>query len=113
MFIGQDADHVLTVKGQLEQEQKNLCSNLSHKYLRGNIYPKQEQHTHNILAAIINTNSKTSKSYSDQTGRLPILYSRVNQYVFILYNYDTNSIHTQPPKNRQALDITESWKSCH
>ena len=57
-----------TVKGHLYQEQKNLRSTQSHQYLRGNIHPKQEQHSHNILAAIINTNYKTSKSYSDQTG---------------------------------------------
>ena len=81
-----------TVKVHLEQAQKNLCSTRSHQDIRDNIHPKQDQHNHNILAAIIDVNSKTSKSYSDQTGRFLILSSRRNQYIFILYNYDTNSI---------------------
>ena len=63
------------VKGRLDQEQKNLRSTQSHQDLRDDIHPKQEQHSHNILAAIINTNYKTSKSYSDQTGRFPVLSS--------------------------------------
>ena len=65
-----------TVKGHLDKEQNNLCSTRSHQDPRDDIHPKQEQHSNNILNTIINTNPKTSKSYSDQTGRLPILSSR-------------------------------------
>ena len=101
------------MKDHLYQEQTNLRSTQSHQDLRDNIHPKQEHHSHNTLTEIINTNYKTSKSYSDQIGRLPILSSRGNQYIFVLYHYDTNSIHAQPLKNRQALEITKAWKTCH
>ena len=52
-------------------------------------------------------------SYSDQMGKLPILSSRLNQYIFILYNYDNNSIHAHPLKSNQASEIIEAWKSCY
>ena len=92
-----------TVKGHLDQEKNNLRSTQSHHDLRDGIHPKKEQLSHNILAAVINANSKTSKSYSDQKLPFPILSSRGNQYIFVLYIYNTNSIHTQLLKNRQAL----------
>ena len=47
------------VKGHLDQEQKNLRSNQSHKYFLDDIHPDQEKLSHHILAAIINVNSKT------------------------------------------------------
>ena len=49
-----------TVKGHLNQEKNNLRSTQSHQDLRDNIHPRQEKHSHNILAAIIKTNYKTS-----------------------------------------------------
>ena len=96
------------VKGHLDKEQKNIRSTRSHQDPRDDIHPKQDQHSNNIITAIINTNPETSKSYSDQTGRFPILSSRGNQYILVLYHYDTNSIHAQLLKNRQALEITKA-----
>ena len=101
------------MKGHLDQEQKNIFSTQSHQDFLDNIHPKQEHLSHNIPAAIINVNSKTAKSYSDQTGRFPIFSSCGNQYIFILYNYDTNSIHAQLLKKRQALEITSAWMTFH
>ena len=74
------------VKGRLDQEQNNLCSNHSLQGFLGDVHHKQEQRTHNILAAIINVNSATAKSYYEQLGRFPVLSSRGNQYIFVLYN---------------------------
>ena len=102
-----------TVNGYLDQDQKNIRSTRSHQELSDEIHSKQEQHSNNILAEIINTNPKTSKSYYDQTGRFPILYSCGNQYIFILYHYDTKSIHAHLLKNHQALKITNAWIKCH
>ena len=67
-----------TVKVHIDQEQKNLCSTQSHQDFLDNIHPKQKQCYHHIPAAIINVNSRTSKSYSDQTGRFLVLSSRGN-----------------------------------
>ena len=45
------------------------------------------------------------KYYSDQTGKIPTISSRGNHYIFVFYNYDTNSIHTTAIPNRQAASI--------
>jgi hypothetical protein len=47
--------------------------------------------------------------YSDQTGRFPVRSSRGNQYVFILYDFDSNVILSHPLHNRQAKEITNAW----
>ena len=102
-----------TVKVHLDQEKKNLRSTHSNQALLDNVHPKQEQCTHNIFAAIIDVNSATATLYSNQTGRLSVLSSHRNQYILVLYNYDTNSIHAHLLKNRQALEITTAWTACH
>ena len=100
------------VKGHLNQEKKNLCSDHSHQDFLDNVHLKQEQRFHNVLYAIIDINSMTDKSYSNQTWRFLVLSSRGNQYISVLYNYDINSIHANFLKNRQALEITTAWKTC-
>ena len=40
--------------------------------------------------------SESLQSYSDQTGKFPIKSSRGNLFIFILYHYDTNTIHAMP-----------------
>jgi hypothetical protein len=53
------------------------------------------------------------QSYSDQTGRFPVPSSRGNNYLFILYHQDTNSIHAVAIPNRQAASIRDAWEKTH
>ena len=53
------------------------------------------------------------KNYSDQTGKFIIQSSRGENYIFILYDYDSNSILSIPLKNRQAKSIAGGWKLCY
>jgi hypothetical protein len=57
----------------------------------------QNKAMHNLFALLLPT-SDLFKSYSDQTGRFPIQSSRGYQYVFILYEYDSNAILSKPLK---------------
>jgi hypothetical protein len=41
--------------------------------------------------------------YTDQTGRFPVVSSKGNKYIMILYDYDSNAILAQPIKYRTAL----------
>ena len=73
------------------------------------IEPKQEgknTYTGDIMCSIIDTIDITSKSYSDQTGNFPVKSSRDNQYIFILYHFDTNTIRAIPLKSRHTSSIT-------
>ena len=51
------------------------------------------------------------KSYSDQTGKFPITSSRGHKYIFVVYHYDTNTIHGIPIKSCNSVDLCQAWLS--
>ena len=57
----------------------------------------------NMLFALLLSTSDIHKYYSDQTRKFPVNSSRGYQYVFILYEYDSNTILYKLLKTRQAL----------
>ena len=105
-------------KGHLDQEFKNLRSNkitnlpdISEN--DKDIATLQEADNfkiNQIVCSIVDSTDLQSKSYSDQKGKFPIKSATGNQYVFILYHHDTNSIHTTPIKSRHTIHITEAWE---
>ena len=54
--------------------------------------------------------SHTGKAYTDITGRFPYRSSRENQYIFVGYHFEANTILVTPIKNRQAATITVVWQ---
>ena len=42
------------------------------------------------------------KFYTDQTGRFPVTSSRGFKYIMVAYDYNSNTIHTKPIKNRSG-----------
>ena len=103
---------IASTKGHLDQEQKNLQSTKAAIAAEIEEIPKQEINnlkTNHICAALISIDNLPSKSYSDQTGRFPVESSRGNNYIFVLYHYDTNSIHATAIPNRQAATITKAY----
>ena len=48
------------------------------------------------------------RSFLDQTGAFPKISGSGNKYVFLFYNYNSNSIHVQPLKSRTATDIQKA-----
>ena len=52
--------------------------------------------THNVFATI----EETEKVYTDQTGRFPVRSSAGNQYILVLYDYDSNAILAEAHKER-------------
>ena len=51
----------------------------------------------------------TEKIYSDLPGKFPTKYSKINQYIFVLYHYDYNAILTEPMKNRTGSEIFREY----
>ena len=69
-----------------------------------NINPPQDinnKPSGDIMCMVIETSTLISKSCSNQTGYFPARSSQGNDYIFIFYHYDTNSIHALPLKNRK------------
>ena len=69
--------------------------------------------THACYAATLKPFEATGQTFSDQTGKFPVTSSRGNAYIFVLYDYDSNTIHPVPIKNRTAESILEAYKQVH
>jgi hypothetical protein len=50
------------------------------------------------------------KIYTDQTGRFPVVSSKGNKYIMILYDYDSNDILAQPIKDRKSPDLLRAFQ---
>ena len=51
------------------------------------------------------TVEQKGKIYTDQTGQFPVMSSKGNQYILILYEYDTNAILTEALQNHSATEM--------
>jgi hypothetical protein len=66
--------------------------------------------THECYTAIYEPHGQI---YTNQTGGFIVPSSSGNNYIMVLYNYDSNSIFAQPFKNRTALCILGAYKTFH
>ena len=109
---------VFTAKVHLDQERKNLQSTKVHPaplsdtdiFLQHNDFfpkasPHESQPTHDCMALLLPFTAKT-KGYMDLTGRFPYTSARGNQYILIIYDYDSNCILATATKSRQSGELT-------
>jgi len=117
---------VATVKGHLDQSRQNQRStkpkvtseeepttttpqdtNDENEQVSNDYWPTSEpdnERTHQCYAGTTE-DATNGKIFTDQTGRFISPSSTSNTQLFILYDYDSNSIHTKPIKNRTATEI--------
>ena len=50
---------------------------------------------------------------TDQTGRFLIVSQQRNQYMMVLYNYDSNAILAEGCKTRTATELTETYNKLY
>jgi hypothetical protein len=48
--------------------------------------------------------------YTDQTGIFPVVSSKGNKYIMILYDYESNSIFAKPIKDRTAPELLNAFQ---
>jgi hypothetical protein len=53
-----------------------------------------------VYAATIDS----GQTYTDQTGRFPVVSSKGNKYIMVLYEYDGNVIMAETIKNRTSVE---------
>jgi len=51
----------------------------------------------------------TGKIYTDQTGRFIVASTRGNKYILVAYDYDSNTILTEPLKIRTGPDLLAAY----
>ena len=110
-----------TTLGHQDQESKNVRSTKITLSLDNDtpapdvdddIAPALDTRSHLICVTLV-PHQALLKSYSDQTGKFHTPSSSGNNYIFVLYHQDTNSIHTVAIPNRQAATIRDAWESTH
>ena len=100
---------VATVKGHLNQQRQRHRKPL-HEETTPTPIPTR---THTIYAATLDPKQPTGNSFSDLTGRFPIQSNRGTNYIFVLYDYDSNAILVRPLRNRSAHKIHRVFTSVH
>ena len=84
-----------TAKGHLDQHQMNLQSTSSAPTILDTQEYSEPFRIYQTIATLID-NSRTTKVYFDHTGQFPYTSSRGFKYIFLLYDYDSNAILTEP-----------------
>jgi hypothetical protein len=121
---------VATIKGHLDQSRKNQRLTMrpppglpllpineddgeaATAKVAFTIYSGSDERTHCCFAACLPT-STTGQIFTNQTGRFIVPASTGNTHLFILYNYDSNSIHAEPMPNKIAGAILAENKHVH
>ena len=49
-------------------------------------------------------------AYQDLTGRFPVNYPRVSEYILVRYHYNASCILGYPIQDHQAPTITKAWQ---
>lgn len=71
-------------------------------------YPVRVKERTNIVLTKISDHS--GHNFVDGTGRFPVPSSQGNQYVLVMYSWDSNYIHHELMKNRSAVELTAAYK---
>ena len=119
---------VATAKGHLDQERRNLQTTKNDQITVKippekiespdeftDFFPKQDmpnERTNDVIA-VITPFKQSRQAYSDQTGKFPYKSSRGNEYLLIVYDYDSNAILAEPLKSKAAASIRDGWKKIH
>ena len=106
-----------TSKGHLDQEQAGLQSTKYKHTVESSetpdtdFFPSRQSTVMrtNDCCAIVVPFQETTKAYMDSTGRFPHKSTRGNEYVMVVYDYDSNAILVEALKNRTAGEMTRSW----
>jgi hypothetical protein len=72
--------------------------------------PGVDGRSHALFAAVM---EPTGQVYSDQTGRFVAPSSSGNNYLMVVYDYDSNHLFAQPFRNRTAKCILDAYKLVH
>ena len=110
-----------TVKGHLDQMRQNVRSTQIRTTqpiidTTNDHFPSDMAHIDNtatIFADMLDVPDVTGKIFTDQPGKFVTPSSSGHNYIFILYDYDSNAILAQPMPTRSAPSILKAYKILH
>ena len=110
-LTAQTATHL----GHTDQERSNLQSTKLQQHIKDDFFPQQEdpkKKQFTVCSKLVPFSPK-ELSYRDLIGSFPFTSSRGNKYLYVMYDFDSDSILVHPLKSRQASEITTAWKTLH
>jgi hypothetical protein len=97
-----------TTKGHLNQQRQN---DRTTKIKDTKVIVTEPDLDHGIETQFVYaTTIDAGQIYTDQTGRFPMVSSKGNTYIMIVYDYDSNAILAQPIKDRTAPELLKSFQ---
>jgi hypothetical protein len=95
-----------TTKGHLNQQRQNArtTKNKDAQLLDSDTDQDHWIKTQYVYAATIDA----EQIYTDQTGRFPIVSSKGNKYIMVLYDYGSNAILAKPIKDRTSPELLKA-----
>ena len=105
-----------TAKGHLKATRKNQRSTkvspVTPPLMTTPSSPSQEPavRTNFVYTKVVEV---TGKIFTDQTGRFPVTSSKGNQYIMVLYDFDSNAILAEPMKNRSEREMVQVYTKLH
>jgi hypothetical protein len=97
-----------TAKGHLNQQRQNARTT---KIKDAQLLDPEHDMDHGIKTQFVYAATiDAGQIYTDQTGRCPVVSSRGNKYIMILYDYDSNAILAQPIKDRTAPELLKAFQ---
>jgi hypothetical protein len=97
-----------TAKGHLNQQRQNARTTKikDAETIDSEPDPDHGIKTQYVYAATIDA----GQIYTDQTGRFPVVSSKGNKYIMVLYDYDSNAILAKPIKDRTAPELLKVFQ---
>jgi hypothetical protein len=97
-----------TTKGHLNQQRQNTRTT---KVKEPKVIVPETDLDHGINTQFIYAATiDAGQIYTDQTGRFPVVSSKGNKYIMVLYDYDSNAILAQPIKDRRAPKLLRAFQ---
>jgi hypothetical protein len=97
-----------TAKGYLNQQRQNARTT---KIKDAHLLDSETDQDHGIKTQFVYAATiDAGQIYTDQTGRFPVVSSKVNKYIMILYDYDSNAILAKPIKDRTAPELLKAFQ---
>jgi hypothetical protein len=97
-----------TAKGHLNQQRQNarITKIKDEEKIDPKLDPYHGLKTQYVYAATIDA----GQIYTDHTGRFPVVSSKGNKYIMVLYDNDSNAILAKPIKDRTAPELLKAFQ---
>ena len=76
-------------------------------------FPDGPAKTNVIMAAVHDITHREGAAFGDLAGRYPIPSNRGNNYILVIYHYNSNAILAEPMKARNKGDILQAYRKIH